>query len=196
MLKLTCNFLAVKTPSNPSYSLLLSGPEQRMNSGMTDEERQRAMDFIVEQQAQLSVNQQKSDERTSRLERILKLMINAGRRTRRQVRELDERFEQRFARLTDFIVEQQAKLSVNQLKGEERTIQLERIVKLMISAGWRTRRQVTETDERFEQRFAKIADAITTLAENQVRTEASNAHTDRRLDALIDVMRESRSGKS
>jgi hypothetical protein len=163
---------------------------------MTDEERQRAMDFIVEQQARLSVNQQKSDERTSRLERILKLMINAGRRTRRQARELDERFEQRFARLTDFLVEQQAKLSVNQLKGEERTIQLERIVKLMISAGWRTRRQVTETDERFEQRFARLTDALTTLAETQARTEASNAHADRRLDALIDVVRESRSGKS
>lgn len=163
---------------------------------MTDEERQRAMDFIVEQQARLSVNQQKSDERTSRLERILKLMINAGRRTRRQVSELDERFEQRFVRLTDFIVEHQAKLSVNQLKGEERTTQLERIVKLMISAGWRTRRQVTETDERFEQRLAKVTDALTTLAETQARTEASNAHTDRRLDALIDVVRESRSGKS
>ena len=40
---------------------------------MTDEERQGAMDFIVEQQAKLSVNQQKSDERTSRLERIVKI---------------------------------------------------------------------------------------------------------------------------
>ena len=95
---------------------------------MTDEERQRTMDFIVEQQAKLSVNQQKSDERTSRLERIVKLMISAGRRTRRQIREMDVRFEQRFARLTD---------------------------------------------------------ALTTLAEAQTRTEASIAHTDRRLDALI-----------
>jgi hypothetical protein len=51
---------------------------------MTNEERQRAMDFIVDQQAKSSVNQQKGDERISRLERILKLMINAGRRTRRQ----------------------------------------------------------------------------------------------------------------
>ena len=45
---------------------------------MTDEERQRAMDFIVEQQAQLSVNQQKGEERTSRLERILKLSEQTG----------------------------------------------------------------------------------------------------------------------
>ncbi len=106
---------------------------------MTDEERQRAMDFIVEQQAQFSVNQQKSDERTSRLERIVKLMVNAGRRTRGQIRELDERFEQRFAKLTD---------------------------------------------------------ALTTLAQAQTRTEASIAHTDSRLDALIDIVRNDRNGKS
>ena len=99
---------------------------------MTDEERQRTMDFIVEQQARLSVNQQKGDERISRLDRIVKLMISAGRRTRRHVREMDERFEQRFARLTD---------------------------------------------------------ALTKLAEGQ-------AHTDRRLDALIDIVREGRNGKS
>lgn len=142
------------------------------------------MDFILEQQAIFSVNQQKGDERISRLERILKLMINAGRRTRRQLREMDEQF--------DFIVEQQAKLSVIQLKGEERTSQLERIVKLMISAGWRTRRQVTETDERFEQRFARLTDALTTLAESQTRTESSNTQTDRRLDALMDVGNETR----
>ena len=106
---------------------------------MTDDERQRAMDFIVEQQAQFSVNQQKSDEHISRLERIVKLIVNAGRRTRGQIREMDERFEQRFAKLTD---------------------------------------------------------ALTTLAETQTRTEASVAHTDSRLDALINIVRNGRHGKS
>lgn len=106
---------------------------------MTDDERQRAMDFIVEQQAQFSVNQQKGDEHISRLERIVKLMVNAGRRTRGQIREMDERFEQRFAKLTE---------------------------------------------------------ALTTLAETQTRTEASVAHTDSRLDALIDIVRNGRNGKS
>jgi hypothetical protein len=105
---------------------------------MTDEERQRAMDFIVAQQAQFSVNQQKGEERISRLERILKLMVRAGRRTRRQLRELDERFEQRFVKLTD---------------------------------------------------------ALTTLAEAQTRTEASVAHTNKRLDALIDIV-QNQDGKS
>jgi hypothetical protein len=99
-------------------------------------------------------------------------------------------------RAMDFILEQQVKVSLNQQKGEERTGQLERIVKLMISAGWRTRRQVTETDERFERRFDRLTDALTTLAEAQTRTEASIAHSDRRLDALIDVVREGRNEKT
>jgi hypothetical protein len=92
-------------------------------------------------------------------------------------------------RTMDFIVEQQARLSVNQHKGDERISRLERIVKLMISAGRRTRRQIGEMDERFEQRFARLTDALTKLAEGQ-------AHTDRRLDALIDIVREGRNGKS
>jgi len=106
---------------------------------MTDEERQRAMDFIVEQQAKLSVNQEKGEERTKRLERILKLMIGAGRRTRGRIREMDERFEQRFARLTD---------------------------------------------------------ALTRLADAQTRTEASLAHTDGKLDALVDIVRQGKNGRS
>jgi hypothetical protein len=118
-----------------------SNPKEPKDSiqPMTDQERQRAMDFIVEQQAKLSVNHQKSDERLSRLERIVKLMISAGRRTRRHIRDMDERFEQRFAKLTD---------------------------------------------------------ALTTLAEAQTRTEASIGHTDKRLDALIDIVREGRNGRS
>ena len=96
---------------------------------------------------------------------------------------------QEIQRTMDFIVEQQAKLSVNQQKGDERISRLERIVKLMISAGRRTRRHIREMDERFEQRFAKLTDALTTLAEGQ-------SHTDRRLDALIDIVREGRNGKS
>ena len=89
----------------------------------------------------------------------------------------------------DFIVEQQAKLSVNQQKGDECIGRLERVVKLMISASRRTRRQVREMDERFEQRFAKLTDALTKLAESQ-------SHSDKRLDVLIDIVREGRNGKS
>lgn len=62
---------------------------------MTDEERQRQMDFILKQQAQFSANiqvlqeqQSGSNNRIDRLERVLKLTIRAG---RRRLREQDER---------------------------------------------------------------------------------------------------------
>src|SRR5438874_1349059 len=75
---------------------------------MTDEERQRAMDFIVEQSAkfsaeiqQLNESYRKAEHRFDRDERILKLMIKAGRRARQHMREQDERWERRYAELVE-----------------------------------------------------------------------------------------------
>lgn len=84
----------------------------------------------------------------------------------------------------DFIVEQQAKNSVdieklNELhsKAEHRFDRDERILKLMIKAGRRARQHMREPDERWE------------------RLE-SQAHPDRRLDSLIDIVRADRNGRS
>ena len=102
---------------------------------MTDEERQRAMDFIVEQSAkfsaeieQLNESYRKAEHRFDRDERILKLMIKAGRRARQTMRDHDKRLR--------------------------------------------------EQDERWD------------------RLVESQAHTDRRLDALIDIVRADRNGRS
>ena len=109
---------------------------------MTDEERQRAMDFIVTQQAKNSVEIEKlidshrlaehrlglTEQRLDRDERILKLIIKAGRRGRRELREYD--------------------------------------------------RHIREQDEHFRQRYAELLE--------------SQAHTDRRLDDLIDIVRHQR----
>jgi hypothetical protein len=83
---------------------------------MTDEERQRAMDFIVAQQAKNSVEIEKvieshrkaehrlglTEHRLDRDERILKLMIRAGRRAQRHMRDQDGRWERRFAEIREF----------------------------------------------------------------------------------------------
>jgi pyruvate-formate lyase len=84
-------------------------------------------------------------------------------------------------------------------KTEERLDRLERIAKLLVRAGLRARRELRQQDDKItimidaqiknEERFAKLAEAQTELAESQ-------AHTDRRLDALIDIVKESRNGKS
>jgi hypothetical protein len=84
-------------------------------------------------------------------------------------------------------------------KLEERLDRLERIAKLLVRAGLRARREMRYQDDKItimidaqiknEERFAKLAEAQTELAESQ-------AHTDRRLDALIDIVKEGRNGKS
>jgi hypothetical protein len=84
-------------------------------------------------------------------------------------------------------------------KIEERLDRLERIAKLLVRAGLRARRELRQQDDKItimidaqiknEERFAKLAQAQTELAESQT-------HTDRRLDALIDIVKEGRNGKS
>lgn len=84
-------------------------------------------------------------------------------------------------------------------KTEERLDRLERIAKLLVRAGLRARRELRQQDDKItimmdaqiknEERFAKLAQAQTELAESQT-------HTDRRLDALIEILKESRNGKS
>lgn len=83
---------------------------------MTDEERQRAMDFIVAQQAKHSVEIDKlleshrraehrsglADHRFDRDERILKLMIKAGRRARQEMREQHARFTEEMGKMREF----------------------------------------------------------------------------------------------
>jgi tellurite resistance protein len=106
---------------------------------MTDEERQRAMDFIVEQQAKNSV----------------------------EIDRLNELFS----------------------KAEHRFDRHERILKMMIRAGRRERRTRSEADDR-------LTNALAELAEAQKRTEASIAHTDGKLDALVDIVRRGQNGRS
>ena len=82
---------------------------------------------------------------------------------------------------------------------EQRFDRMERILKLMIKAGQRGRTELREQDEKItilidaqvknEDRFAALASAQTRLTDSQ-------AHTDRRLDALIDIIRKKRNGES
>ena len=99
---------------------------------MSDEERQRAMDFIVEQQAKFSVN----------------------------IEQLNESYR----------------------KAEHRFDRDERILKLMIKAGRRAREHMREQDEVWKRQHADLVE--------------SGKHTDRRLDALIDIVRADRNGRS
>ena len=77
-------------------------------------------------------------------------------------------------------------------KIEERLDRLERIAKLLVRAGLRARREMRQQDDKItimmdaqiknEERFAALAEA--------------QKRTDRQLDALIEIVKESRNGKS
>ena len=106
---------------------------------MTDEERQRAMDFIVEQSAKNAVG----------IEQLLE--------------------SQRTPKL---------RLDVH----DHRLDRYERILKLMIKAGRRARQEMREQNELWKHQHAEIVE--------------SGKHTDRRLDALIDIVRANQNGRS
>jgi hypothetical protein len=106
---------------------------------MTDEERRRAMDFIVEQSAKNAVG--------------IEQLIESHRR------------------------------AVLRLDGHDHRLdRYERILKLMIEAGRRARHQLREQDELWKRQHAELVE--------------SGKHTDRRLDALIDIVRADRNGRS
>jgi tellurite resistance protein len=106
---------------------------------MTDEERQRAMDFIVQQQAKNEI----------------------------EIQQIHESFR----------------------KAEHRFDRDERILKLMIKAGRPAPTQMREQDEDWKRRHAE-------LMESQAELVESGKHTDRRLDALIDIVRADRNGRT
>ena len=77
-------------------------------------------------------------------------------------------------------------------KTEERLDRLERIAQLLVRAGLRARRELRQQDDKItimmdaqiknEERFAELAEA--------------QKNNDRRLDALIDIVRNRRNDKS
>jgi hypothetical protein len=78
------------------------------------------------------------------------------------------------------------------MTSEQRLDRLERIAKLFAKAGLRARSQFRKEHEilmdaqmRNEARFAQNEERFARLADSQI-------HTDQRLDALIDIIREGR----
>ncbi|MEA2206303.1 MAG: hypothetical protein QOE77_3079 [Blastocatellia bacterium] len=74
----------------------------------------------------------------------------------------------------------------------QRLDRLERIARLMTRAGLRSHRQIREQNEKID----IIIDAQVKNEERFAKLAESQTHTDRRLDALIDIIREGRNGQS
>jgi hypothetical protein len=139
---------------------------------MTDEERGRTMDFILVQQAKYSIDLEKLIEAHRRAESGqaknsvgLEKLIEAHRRAENRLSLTEQRLD----------------------RDEYRLDRDERILKLMITAGRRERGIRAKSDQR-------LTNALAELAEAHKRTEASIAHTDSKLDALVDIVRQRMNG--
>ena len=104
--------------------------------------------------------------------------------------------DEQMERKMEFIVETLARVAANDEQHEIRLARLERIAKLFVHSGRRERRARSEADENLVNKMAALADVMTRLGEAQRRTEESSAHTDKRLDALIDIDRRQQNGRS
>jgi len=97
-------------------------------------------------------------------------------------------------RKMEFIIDTLAQVAVNDQKHGIGLSRLERIMKLMVRAGRWEREHRRETNAQFDAQFSRVNQALAELAEAQKRTEVSIAHTDSKLDALVDIVRQRTNG--
>jgi len=152
---------------------------------MIPEEIQRLMQFILEHQAQFSVDMDKAKERMARHE---ELTAESNERLARHEERM-ARHEARMAEHAERMAEADAKAAERRAESDERIARIEGIQE-------NTARQIehvgnalvalTDAHEQTRQEMKELAEttqaALKELAESQ-------AHSDRRLDALIDIVR-------
>ncbi len=131
---------------------------------MTDEERRRTMEFILQQQArtdakldELAENDRKADRRLTRLENMLKMAIRAGVRERREWRERH-----------NALVEAQ--------------MSTEEVLK-------RTQDQMTEGFRKLEEGLGKMGEGVGKSVENFTRLDESYRRADERLTRTEEIVR-------
>jgi hypothetical protein len=85
----------------------------------------------------------------------------------------------------------------------ERLARLERMMVLFATHGRRTRNRsndqykiLFDAQMRNEARFEQLGEKLAQLTDAHTRLTESQIHTDQRLDALIDIVRQSRPGDS
>jgi hypothetical protein len=110
------------------------------------------------------------EQRLDRLERIAKLFVKAGLRARREGREQDKKLDHLISlqiHNEEKFAQHEAKFAQHQEKFANQTEKIDILIDLQIQN---------------EERFGKLAE--------------SQANTDRRLDSLIDIIRQGRNGNS
>ena len=90
------------------------------------------------------------------------------------------------------------------MTSEQRLDRLERVAKLFVRAGLRERRDRCDLDEKIniivnaqianEDRFAKNEERFAKLAQSQTELAKAQTATEKRLDTLIEIVRQGRNG--
>lgn len=141
----------------------------------TDERRQWQMDFILDQQAQFTTDMHQlkelhaqAEKRTDRLERVVKLMIRAGRRERREWRE-------RYTALVD-----------SQIQTEEITRRNSEAIARTNEAVERASESVARSNEAIE----RTNESVTRSNEATARNTESIARNSIAINQLAEIVRQ------
>lgn len=131
------------------------------------------------------------EQRLDRIERIAKLFVREGLRARQRSREQDERI--------NILINHQIRNDEKFAAHEEKFGNHDEKINILFNQQIRNDEKFAGQDEKFanlleihrqtEESFVRLAEAHASLAESQ-------ANTDRRLNSLIDIVREGRNGGS
>ena len=151
---------------------------------MTNEEMQRAMEFIVEHQAQFAASMQRLEEerrrdapRLTQLEESFKTLVQLAEITDSRIDTLESNSK---------ALEEERRRDASRLARFEESFQL--LVRLAENTD--ARMDTLESNSNAHER------GMSTLQANMTALAEAQTHTDERLSALIDIVRQDRNGKS
>ena len=104
----------------------------------------------------------------------------------------NEEFEKRM----EFILEQQAQFAANMQKVEERVSKVEDLVGRLALATTAGFQELTGKVSAVVDAQIKLEEKVSTLTEKMTELAEAQAHTDQRLNVIIDIISEGRNGQS
>lgn len=122
----------------------------------------------------------------------------------------NEEFEKRFEKKMEFLVDQQAQFAANMQKMEERVSKVEEHVSqirdlltrlaVVTTAGFKELTEkvsvVVDAQIRTEGNVSSLAEKVGALTQRMTELAEAQAHTDQRLNVIIDIISEGRNGRS
>jgi predicted aspartyl protease len=148
---------------------------------MTNEEIQRTMEFILEQQAQYGTRMEKDESRAARLEEAFVTLVEIA-------RVADERLDA-LNKKTEFILNQQAHAAARLESDESRLARLEDSFRTLVELARIRDERLDSTDRRldiFDDRMASVAEAQARTDGKLAELAHAQLQTDHRLNKLIE----------